>query len=94
MPPVFRFESRHIFRQLSGWGLLVIGAINLLIPGIPSSPFFAAGALLLAPYIRAFRRFAAWMHLKFPTLRKPLRRFRLFKTPPRPPLKKSGTDSR
>lgn len=74
----------RIARQVVGWLLLVVGLVGLLIPIFPSIPFFAAGALLLAPYVRVFRRLAAWMHKRYPRFRGPLRHFRDFKRP-RPP---------
>lgn len=79
---------RSVLRQIAGWLLIVVGVVNLLIPGLPASPLFAAGALLLAPYVRIFRRFSAWIHRRFPNWRGPLRRFRDFKCPPRPPPSK------
>lgn len=74
MHPVWR-----IARQVAGWILLLIGLVGLLLPIFPSIPFFAAGALLLAPYVRVFRRMSAWIHKKYPRFRGPLRRFRDFK---------------
>ena len=75
----------RIARQVVGWLLLVVGLVGLLIPIFPSIPFFAAGALLLAPYVRVFRRLAAWMHKRYPRFRGPLRHFRDFKQH-RPPM--------
>lgn len=76
---------RRIIRQVLGWSLIAAGIVGSLLPVVPQIPFLAAGALLLAPYVRIFRRFSAWMHRRFPHLRGPLRRFRDFRHPPRPP---------
>ncbi len=51
----------------------------MLVPMVPGSLFLAMGALLLAPYVRSFRRVSAWFHKHFPNLRGPMRRFREFK---------------
>lgn len=51
----------------------------MLVPMVPGSLFLAVGALLLAPYVRPFRRVSAWFHKHFPNLRGPMRRFREFK---------------
>lgn len=68
-----------IIRQAVGWSLLGLGLIGMLVPVLPGTLFLAMGALLLAPYVRPFRRIAAWFHKRFPTLRGPMRRFRDFK---------------
>ena len=75
---------RRLLRQAAGWALIATGIIGLLVPVMPQWPFLFAGALLLAPYVRLFRRFSAWMHRRFPQWRRPLRRFRDFKRPPPP----------
>ncbi len=74
---------QRILRQAAGWTLIAVGLVGILIPVMPQWPFLAAGALLLAPYVRIFRRFAAWLHRRFPHWRGPLRRFRDFKQRPR-----------
>jgi hypothetical protein len=69
----------HLIRQIAGWLLIAIGVVGIFIPVMPQLPFLAAGVLLLAPYIRIFRRLSAWLHRKYPRLRGPLRPFRVFK---------------
>jgi uncharacterized membrane protein YbaN (DUF454 family) len=71
MHPVAR-----IARQVVGWLCIFLGVVGLVIPLFPQLPFLAVGALLLAPYVRVFRRFSAWIHKKYPRFRGPLRRFR------------------
>lgn len=73
---------RRALRQVAGWTLIAIGIVGMALPVVPQIPFLAAGALLLAPYVRIFKRFSAWAHKRFPKLRRPLRRFRDFKTTP------------
>lgn len=75
---------QRLLRQGAGWTLLAVGLAGVLIPVMPQWPFLAAGALLLAPYVRVFRRFSAWLHRRFPRWRGPLRRFRDFKPQPGP----------
>ncbi len=72
----------HAARLVAGWSLIALGLVGLLIPLLPQLPFLAAGALMLAPYVRIFRRFSAWIHKRFPGMRGPLRGFRAFKRPP------------
>ncbi|MBU4212663.1 MAG: hypothetical protein L6437_09940 [Kiritimatiellae bacterium] len=80
------YYKRALIRQITGWTLIVIGVAGLILPVFPGWPFLGAGALLLAPNVRLFRRFAAWMHARFPALRGRLRAFWDFKPPPpRPP---------
>lgn len=74
MHPVYR-----ILRQVIGWTLIALGLVGSLVPVMPGMLFIAIGALLLAPHVRVFRRFSAWIHKKFPHMRGPLRRFRDFK---------------
>ncbi len=74
MHPVAR-----IMRQVIGWLALLVGVVGLVIPVFPSIPFFAVGALLLAPHVRVFRRVSAWIHKKYPRFRGPLRYFREIK---------------
>ena len=74
MRPVVR-----ILRQVLGWLALLVGVVGLVIPVFPSIPFFAVGALLLAPHVRVFRRLSAWIHKKYPRFRGPLRFFREIK---------------
>jgi len=76
------FYKRALIRQVAGWTLLVIGVAGLILPVLPGWPFLGAGALLLAPHVRLFRRFAAWFHARFPALHGRLRAFRVFKPPP------------
>ena len=80
---------QRALRQGAGWLLIVIGLIGALIPVMPQWPFLAAGALLLAPHVKVFRRFAAWLHRRFPRWRGPMRRFRDFKRP----LRSAGGES-
>jgi hypothetical protein len=70
----------RILRQVAGWALIALGVIGLFLPVLQGVLFLAIGALLLAPYVRAFRRFSAWVHKRYPHLRGPLRRFRDFKS--------------
>ena len=74
----------RIVRQIIGWMLIALGLVGLLIPVLPQLPFLIAGVLLLAPYIRIFRRASAWLHRRYPNYRGPMRRFREFKRPFRP----------
>jgi len=74
-----------LIRQISGWTLIAIGVVGWLLPVMPGWLFIGAGALLLAPHVRLFHRFAALIHVRFPALRARLRAFRNFKRPPRPP---------
>jgi hypothetical protein len=74
---------QRLVRQTAGWSLLVLAAIAALIPVLPHTPFLVAGVLLLAPYVRVFRRLSAWLHRRFPRWRGPMRRFRDFKQSPR-----------
>jgi len=78
------FYKRALIRQVVGWTLLAIGVAGLILPVLPGWPFLGAGALLLAPHVRLFRRLAAWMYARFPALRGRLRAFRDFKPPPPP----------
>jgi uncharacterized membrane protein YbaN (DUF454 family) len=84
-PP--RHPALHILRQVAGWFCIVLAVVGLLIPVFPHTPFLALGAILLAPYIRIFRRISAWVHKKFPRTRPHLRRFRIFKRPWRAALR-------
>ncbi len=77
--------NRTLIRHIAGWTLLAIGVAGLILPVIPGWLFLGAGALLLAPHVRRFHRFAAWIHWRFPVLRKKLRIFRDFKKQKRPP---------
>lgn len=72
---------RSLVRQILGWACIFVGIVGLIIPIMPHTPFLAAGALLLAPHVRIFRRLSAWLHRRFPRWRGPLRRFRDFKRP-------------
>ncbi|MFH0909783.1 MAG: hypothetical protein V1929_13570 [bacterium] len=74
MAPAYR-----VLRLVAGWTLIVIGMIGFVIPILPQIPFIAAGALLLAPYIRIFRRVSAWVHKTYPKSRPYARPFRIFK---------------
>ena len=78
----------RIIRLTAGWAFIVLGLIGTIIPVLPQIPFFAAGALLLAPYIRIFRRMSAWFHKKYPKSRPYARPFRIFKKrrPPDEPV--------
>ncbi|MCX6997797.1 MAG: hypothetical protein NTV49_12095 [Kiritimatiellaeota bacterium] len=65
---------RHVIRQIIGWTVIVVGIIDLPLPG-PGWLIIGMGALILAPYIKVFRRFADWIQRRFPALREPLRKF-------------------
>jgi uncharacterized membrane protein YbaN (DUF454 family) len=78
MRPVYR-----VLRQVLGWALVVVGVIGIVVPVMPGWSFLAIGALLLAPYLRMFRRISAWLHRRYPEHRGRLRRFRDFKRPVR-----------
>jgi len=78
------FYKRALIRQIAGWTLIAIGVAGLILPVIPGWLFLGAGALLLAPHVRLFHRFSAWIHARFPALRAQLRKFRSGK-PPRTP---------
>jgi uncharacterized membrane protein YbaN (DUF454 family) len=68
-----------LLRQVAGWSLIALGLLGSLVPVMPGMLFIAAGVLLLARHVRAFRRVSAWVHKHVPRLRGPLRRFRDFK---------------
>ena len=70
------FHKRALIRHITGWILIAIGVAGLILPVLPGWPFLGAGVLLLAPHIRMFRRFAVWIHVRFPALRGRLRAFR------------------
>ena len=74
----------RVARQIAGWAMIALGVIGLFLPILQGFLFLAIGALLLAPYVRAFRRLSAWVHKRYPHLRGPLRRFRDFKRRPQP----------
>ena len=73
--------AAHLLRKSAGWFCLFMALVGTLIPVLPQIPFLALGAVLLAPYIRTFRRVSAWVHKRFPNTRPHLRRFRIFKRP-------------
>ena len=68
-------------RLTAGWLCITIAVVGLIIPVMPHTPFLALGAILLAPYVRLFRRLSAWVHKHFPRMRRHLRPFRIFKRP-------------
>ena len=78
-PP--RHPAWRVARQFAGWFFIVLAVVGLLIPVFPHTPFLALGAILLAPYVRIFRRLSAWVHKRYPGTRPHLRRFRMFKRP-------------
>lgn len=80
-----RHPALNLARQIIGWFFVALAIFGLLIPIIPHTPFLALGAILLAPYVRIFRRISAWVHKRFPRLRPHMRPFRIFKRPPRRP---------
>ncbi len=73
---------RAVWRQVAGWSLLALGVLGWLVPILPGWLLIGAGALLLAPHVRMFRRLAALIHARFPALRPGLRRFRARVAPP------------
>ncbi|MCX6993915.1 MAG: hypothetical protein NT011_12345 [Kiritimatiellaeota bacterium] len=79
------FYKHALIRQVAGWTLIAIGVAGLILPVLPGWLFLGAGALVLAPHVRLFRRFAAWIHVRFPALRAHLRKFRNYKKPTRSP---------
>ena len=74
MTPITR-----ILRQIMGWSLILAGMLMCFVPFVPGFVLVAIGIVLLAPYIRVFRRMSAWIHKRYPHMRGPLRRFRDFK---------------
>ena len=83
---------RHLIRQIIGWALIVIGIIDLPLPG-PGWLIIGLGAIVLAPYVKIFHRFVEWLKRKFPQLREPLDRFERRHFPPHedPPPEKPRT---
>ena len=77
-PPAPR---RHMLRQAAGWFFILLAVVGTIIPVFPQIPFLALGAILLAPYVRIFRRVSAWVHKRFPRMRPHMRPFRIFKRP-------------
>lgn len=73
----------RIARITTGWVLIALGLVGILIPVMPQILFLAVGALLLAPYVRIFRRVSAWFHKRYPSHRPLMRRFRVFKHQPK-----------
>jgi uncharacterized protein (TIGR02611 family) len=65
---------RHLIRQIIGWALIVIGIIDLPLPG-PGWLIIGLGAVVLAPYVKLFYNFVEWIKKKFPKFREPLDRF-------------------
>ena len=83
-PPAPR---RHMLRQAAGWFFIFLAVVGTVIPVFPQIPFLALGAILLAPYVRIFRRVSAWVHKRCPRMRPHMRPFRIFKRPWRAALK-------
>lgn len=81
-----------VLRLAVGWLLILLGLIGLFLPVVPQIPFLAVGALLLAPYVRVFRRVSAWFHRRYPSHRPWMRHFRVFKR--RPPASEPATAAR
>lgn len=79
IPP--RHPLWHVVRQAAGWFFIVFSIVGLIIPVMPHLPFLALGAILLAPYVRIFRRLSAWVHKRYPRFRPHMRPFRVFKRP-------------
>lgn len=71
----------HLARQTAGWFFIIFSIVGLIIPVMPHTPFLALGAILLAPYVRIFRRLSAWVHKRYPRFRPHMRPFRIFKRP-------------
>ena len=65
---------RHLIRQIIGWALIIIGIIDLPLPG-PGWLIIGLGAIVLAPYVKICFNFVEWVKKKFPKLREPLDRF-------------------
>ncbi|TAN36685.1 MAG: hypothetical protein EPN23_07705 [Verrucomicrobia bacterium] len=65
---------RHLARQVLGWTLIVVGIIDLPLPG-PGWLIIGMGAIVLAPYVKIFHRFVEWIKWKFPAVRASLERF-------------------
>ena len=72
-PPATHW-ARHLIRQIIGWTLIVVGIIDIPLPG-PGWLIVGIGAIVLAPYVKIFHHFVAWIKRKFPPLRSPLERF-------------------
>jgi hypothetical protein len=88
--PPTQHWGRHLIRKIIGWTLIVVGLIDLLLPG-PGWLIVGLGAVVLAPYVKLFYNLVEWLKKKFPKLRAPLDRFesRHFgsaaASPPKPP---------
>ena len=85
-PPPHQHWIRHVLRQVLGWTLIILGLIDIPLPG-PGWLIVGLGAIVLAPYVKLFYNFVEWIKKKFPALREPLDRFerRCFGTPENPP---------
>ena len=74
-PPIHPAHwKRHLVRQIIGWTLIVVGIIDIPLPG-PGWLIVGMGAIVLAPYVKLFHRFVEWLKRRSPALRKPLERF-------------------
>ena len=52
------------FRAISGWVLLTIGALGILLPIIPGIPLIAAGVAMLGTDHRLVRAARDWLRRK------------------------------
>lgn len=66
-----------ILRIILGWFFIFLGVIGLFLPVLQGLLFLAIGALLLSKDIPLFKRFVSWIHLKFPAMRGPIKKWRI-----------------
>lgn len=63
----------HAVRIVSGWIMIVLGLAGLFLPFLQGVLFLAIGALMLAPYVRIFRKVALLIQRRFPSVRRALK---------------------
>jgi len=59
---------RHAFRLASGFILVIVGIIGLILPIMPGWIFVIPGLIILSDYFPPLKRFLAWLRTKMPDL--------------------------